>query len=130
MFNLMYDSFRSNKIFTFVAFECLLILCKISLYIRKRLRRYSTDSNSVWTDVTPERIRSVYTGVFPVDIWNPKPIEDGKHKVYLKIEINGGGSAGDFLDIRIINDNSDTTIFEHTNIALIDPRYFFNDFRM
>jgi hypothetical protein len=79
------------------------------------------DSNSVWTDVTPERIRNVYTGVFPVDIWNPKPIEDGKHKVYLKIEINGGGSAGDFLDIRIINDNSDTTIFEHTNIDVGNP---------
>jgi hypothetical protein len=79
------------------------------------------NSNSVWVDVTPERIRSIYIGANPVDIWNAKPIEDGKHKVYLKIELNGGGGAGDFLDIRIINDNSDTTIFEHTNIDVGNP---------
>ena len=79
------------------------------------------NSNSVWTDVTPERIRNVPTGTQPVDIWNPKPIEDGKHKVYLKIELNGGGSAGDSLDVKIINDNSGTTIFEYTNISVGNP---------
>jgi hypothetical protein len=90
---------------------------------RKRFWATETgfNSNSVWVDVTPERIRNVYPGTYPVDIWNPKPIEDGKHKVYLKIELNGGGNLGDFLDIRIINDNSDTTIFEHTNIDVGNP---------
>jgi hypothetical protein len=79
------------------------------------------NANSVWTDVTPERLRNVPTGTQPVDIWNPKPIEDGKHKVYLKIELNGGGSTGDSLDLRIINDNSSTTIFEYTNISVGNP---------
>ena len=89
---------------------------------RKRFWATETgfNSNSVWVDATPERIRNVYTGTFPVDIWNPKPIEDGKHKVYLKIELNGGGNAGDSLDIRILN-GANITVFEHTNIPIGNP---------
>jgi hypothetical protein len=78
------------------------------------------DSNSAYIDVTPERLRNVSPGTYPVDIWNPKPIEDGKNKVYFKIELNGVASAGDSLDIRILN-GANITVFEHTNISTGDP---------
>lgn len=75
----------------------------------------SFDSNSSWIDVTPERV----SGGNPY-LWPTQKIIDGIYKVYLNVEINGGGDAGDGFDIRIIDD-SGTAIFLNTGNILGNP---------
>lgn len=75
----------------------------------------SFNSNSTWIDVTPERI----SGGNPY-LWPTQKIIDGIYKVYLNIEINGGGSSGDGFDIRIIDD-SNTAIFLNTGNIIGNP---------
>jgi hypothetical protein len=72
----------------------------------------SFNSNSSWINVTPQR----KLGGNPF-LWATQKIIDGIYKVYLNIEINGGGSGGDGIDIRII-DNSGTAIFLNTGNVL------------
>lgn len=75
----------------------------------------SFNSSSSWIDLTPERV----SGNNPY-LWPTQTIIDGIYKVYLNIEINGGGSGGDGLDIRIIDD-SGTAIFLNTGNVLGNP---------
>jgi hypothetical protein len=73
------------------------------------------DSNSLWIDVTPERV-----GVSSPTLWPASKITSGEFVAYLMIEINGGGSSGDGYELQIIDDTG-TTIWQSNGISISNP---------